>query len=40
MTERQVIAILTVLGSTAALGFALYNLYYSFKYPNGVTVRR
>ena len=40
MTERQVIAILTVLGATAGLGFALYNLYYAFKYPNGVTVKK
>ena len=40
MTERQIIAILTVLGATAGFGFAVYNLYYSFKYPNGVTVKR
>lgn len=40
MTERQVIAILTVLGATAAFGFAVYNLYYAFTYPNGTTVRR
>ena len=36
MTERQVVAILTVLGATAALGFALYNLYYTFTYPSGL----
>lgn len=40
MTERQIIAILTVLGATAGLGFALYNLYYAFKYPNGATVKK
>lgn len=39
MTERQIIAVLTVLGSTAALGFAIYNLYYSFANPNGVAVK-
>jgi hypothetical protein len=32
VSERQVIAILTVVGSVAALGFALYNLYYAFTY--------
>lgn len=40
VTERQVIAILTVIGSFAAFGFAVYNLYYAMKYPNGATVKR
>lgn len=40
MTERQVIAVLTVIGTFSALGFALYNLYYAFAYPNGTTVKR
>lgn len=40
MTERQVIAVLTVAGAAVGLGFAFYNLYYAFKYPNGVTARR
>lgn len=40
MTERQIIAVLTVLGATAGLGFAIFNLYYAFKYPNGVTAAK
>jgi len=29
-TERQVIALLTLLGSVAALSFAAYNVYLAF----------
>lgn len=40
VTQRQIIAILTVLGATAGLGFAIFNLYYAWKYPDGITAKR
>jgi len=38
MTERQIIAILAVLGATAAIGFAIYNVYLAFKPIEGTKV--
>jgi len=38
VSERQIIAILTAVGSFAALGFAIYNLYENFK-NNNATVK-
>jgi len=31
INERQIISIFAVLGATAALGFAIYNVYLAFK---------
>lgn len=33
VTERQIVAILALVGTVATLGFAIYNVYLSFK-PN------
>lgn len=38
VTERQVIAILTVIGSFVALSFAIYNLVNTFR-PNNSTFK-
>jgi hypothetical protein len=39
-TEKQVLAILSVLATSAALGFALWNLYVSIKQPNAYKVTK
>jgi len=31
VTERQIVAILALVGTVATLGFAIYNIYLSFK---------
>ena len=38
VNQRQIVAVLTVIGSMAALGFAIYNLYISFQPNNSLKV--
>jgi hypothetical protein len=39
VTEKQIIALLTLVGASAAFGFAIFNVYLVFKNGNGQSAK-